>query len=209
MNICRGGHWPPDEKSKKGDQWSPLRKFLSYATVLSTSLFLSTKSFQFSVTSHKAPLEGSCRHRRLRGGSLLNFNHTNGRPMVVPTHVPLKQQRTPIMQAGDQWSPLHTFHSNNSELQSRKQATTGCPYTRSTQTTANSNHANGRPPVATTHVPLKQQRTPITQKGRPPVATTTQLFIFMKVSVNRINQSTDQQNSYVYGKSNKHNTTSF
>ena len=136
-------------KKQKGDQWSPLRKFLSYDTVLSTSLFLSTKIFQFSAKFRKASLEGSCRHRRLRGGSLLNFNHTNGRPMVAPTHVPLKQQRTPIMQAGDHWSPLHTFHSNNSELQSRKQATTGCPYTRSTQTTANSNHTNGRQMVAT------------------------------------------------------------
>ncbi len=45
--------------------------------------------------------------------------------------------------------PLHTFHSNNSKLQSRKKATNGRHYTRSTQTTANSNHANGRPPVAT------------------------------------------------------------
>ena len=139
----------PTKKAKKGDQWSPLRKFLSYATVFSASLFLSTKIFQFSTTFRKAPPEGSCRHCRLRGGSLLNFNHTNGRPMVAPTHVPLKQQRTPIIQMGDQWSPLHTFHSNNSELQSRKQATNGRHYTRSTQTTANSNHASGRPPVAT------------------------------------------------------------
>lgn len=29
------------------------------------------------------------------------------------------------MQTSDQWSPLHTFHSNNSELQSCKRATTG------------------------------------------------------------------------------------
>ena len=115
--------------------------------MFSTSLFLSTKIFQFSAKFRKAPLEGSCRHCRLRGGSLLNFNHANGRPMVAPTHVPLKQQRTPItqkgrpmvapthvplkqqrtpiMQTGDQWSPLNTFHSNNSELQSRKLATTG------------------------------------------------------------------------------------
>ena len=55
----------------------------------------------------------------------MNFNHTNRRPMVAPTHVPLKQQRTPITQTGDQWSPLHTFHPNNSELQSCKRATTG------------------------------------------------------------------------------------
>ena len=93
--------------------------------MFSTSLFLSTKIFQFSAKFRKAPLEGSCRHCRLRGGSLLNFNHANGRPMVAPTHVPLKQQRTPITQTGDQWSSLHTFHSNNSELQSRKLATTG------------------------------------------------------------------------------------
>ena len=70
---------------------------------LSTFLFLSTKIFQFSAKSRKAPLEGSCRHCRLRGGSLLNFNHTNRRPMVAPT----------------------PFHSNNSELQSCKRATTG------------------------------------------------------------------------------------
>ncbi len=100
----------PTKEAKKGDQWSPLRKFLSYATVLSTFLFLSTKIFQFSAKFRKAPLEGSYRHRRLRGGSLLNFNHTNGRPMVAPTHVPLKQQRTPIMQTCDHRSPLQNSH---------------------------------------------------------------------------------------------------
>lgn len=136
--------------------------------MLSTFLFLSTKIFQFSAKFRKAPLEGSCRHCRLRGGSLLNFNHANERPMVAPTHVPLKQQQTPITQKGDQWSPLHTFHSNNSELQSRKRATTG----RHSEILINDsklNHAN----------------------GRPMVAPTTQLFIFMKMSVNRINQSID------------------
>ena len=75
----------------------------SHPSVTRSSCHLpSMGGFLFSATFRKAPLEGSCRHCRLRGGSLLNFNHT-----------------------GDQWSPLHTFHSNNGELQSRKLATTG------------------------------------------------------------------------------------
>ena len=136
--------------------------------MLSTSLFLSTKIFQFSAKFRKAPLEGSCRHCRLRGGSLLNFNHANGRPMVAPTHVPLKQQRTPIIQMGDHRSPLHTFHSNNSELQSCKRVTTG----RHSEILINDSKLN--------HTKRATNCRPYTQ-----------LFIFMKMSVNRINQSTD------------------
>lgn len=84
--------------------------FFPYRTALSTFLFLSTKIFQFSAKSRKAPLKGSCRHCRLKGGSLLNFNHTNMRPMVSPKHVPLKQQRIPITQTGDHRSPLRNSH---------------------------------------------------------------------------------------------------
>lgn len=84
--------------------------FFPYRRALSTFLFLSTKIFQFSAKSRKAPLKGSCRHCRLKGGSLLNFNHTNMRPMVSPKHVPLKQQRIPITQTGDHRSPLRNSH---------------------------------------------------------------------------------------------------
>jgi len=83
----------------------------SHPSVTRSSCHLpSMGGFLFSATFRKAPLEGSCRHCRLKGGSLLNFNHTNMRPMVSPKHVPLKQQRIPITQTGDHRSPLRNSH---------------------------------------------------------------------------------------------------
>ena len=96
----------PTKKAKKATNDRHYENF--FHTIRCSRLPFSSqrKSFKF----RKAPLEGSCRHCRLRGGSLLNFNHTNGRPMVATTHGPLKQQQTPIMQTGDHWSPLRNPH---------------------------------------------------------------------------------------------------